>query len=278
VFPRGPIAQRAGAIRLWTGDELLVWGGTLGGAEILRDGAALNPATGQWRILADAPVGITDAAAAVWTGKEVVLWGSEGGYAYEPAANTWRALPDAPIAGRRYPSAVWTGTEMVVWGGCAHDTPRYCRAYAGTDPTDGAAYDPARDSWRRIASSPLPPRPRPQAVWTGTEMIVWGGDVGPAPADLVGASYDPTSDSWRLLPAAPFESPNRFSLFWTGSAMLAVANATGNAVYDPRDGRWTFLRPPPFVWSTAASAWSDDGLVGIGGSTSDWRGALLRQG
>jgi hypothetical protein len=280
VFPRGPIAQRVSAITVWTGQELLVWGGARESGEILRDGAALNPATGQWRMLAAAPVGVTNATAAVWTGKEVIVWGGAGGYAYQPVANTWRQLPDAPIANRPYPSAVWTGTEMVVWGGCAPDPPSNpgpCDAYTGSEPTDGAAYDPTLDSWRRIAPSPLPPRPRPHAVWTGTEVIVWGGVVGPAPDDEVGASYDPTSDTWRPLPPAPFPSPNDFSLFWTGTAMLAVGNGSGNAVYDPRDARWAFLPAPPFAWISAASAWIDDGLVGIGGSMSDWRGALLRQ-
>jgi hypothetical protein len=289
VFARAPIVQRANAITLWDGHELLVWGGTVNGSEGLRDGAALDPRAGRWRMIADAPVELTDESAAVWTGSEVIVWGGghgrqgAGGYAYDPAADAWRALPGAPITNRPYPSAVWTGSEVIVWGGCAPSPPGNpgpCDAYAGTEPTDGAAYDPALDSWRRLAPSPLPPRPRPSAVWTGTEMIVWGGDVGPAPAGEVGAVYDPTADTWRPLRAAPFPSLRDVSLYWSGTALLVVGGrdgggGSGNAAYDPRSEQWTFLPPPPFGWGGAASAWTDEGLVGIGGSTSAWRGALL---
>ncbi len=38
----------------------------------------------------------------------------------------------------------WTGTEMIVWGG----------GDANTDLADGAAYDPATNSWRKRSHPP----------------------------------------------------------------------------------------------------------------------------
>ena len=82
-----------------------------------------------------------------------------------------------------------TGTEMVVWG--------------GRDPTtdamlaNGARYDPSQSLWTPMSSIGAPSARRYQsAIWTGSEVIVWGGDGGP---DLVGdgARYDPSRNGGR---------------------------------------------------------------------------------
>jgi hypothetical protein len=55
------------------------------------------------------------------------------------------------------------------------------------------ASDAADGVWRRLAPSPLLPRSGHVVVWTGREMIVWGGvEKGGAFAD--GAAYDPQRD------------------------------------------------------------------------------------
>jgi hypothetical protein len=64
---------------------------------------------------------------------------------------------------------------MLVWGGaadaCADGSPGPC--------ADGAAWQPASDRWRPITSGQrATPRTGHVAVWTGTEMLVWGGEVG----------------------------------------------------------------------------------------------------
>ena len=44
---------------------------------------------------------------------------------------------------------------------------------------DGAAYDPAADAWRKIATSPLAARTGTASAWTGKEVLVWGGTSAP---------------------------------------------------------------------------------------------------
>src|SRR5260370_31896519 len=55
---------------------------------------------------------------------------------------------------------------MIVWGGRAYYT------YMNT----GARYNPDSDTWTPTNVDGAPtPRTQHTAIWTGTEMIVWGG-------------------------------------------------------------------------------------------------------
>ena len=56
---------------------------------------------------------------------------------------------------------------MIVWGGGA-DGPTYLNT--------GARYSPSTDSWTATSTTNAPDaRTGHTAVWTGSEMIVWGG-------------------------------------------------------------------------------------------------------
>lgn len=57
-----------------------------------------------------------------------------------PAGGTWRAIPAAPIETRPFAVSGWSGAEAVFWAGA-----NLRRNFAHTD---GAAFDPATDSWR----------------------------------------------------------------------------------------------------------------------------------
>jgi hypothetical protein len=201
TIPPAPIRGRTSHVAVWTGTEMIVWGGG-DFRQGLADGAAYHPATDTWRILAPAPISPREEAVGVWTGQEMVVTG--GTYvsgsrraigAYEPVADRWRIVADPPIDGRHWHSAVWTGEEVVVWSG-----------YDDRGPLgDGAAYDPVTDRWRPLARSPLDPRCRQTAIWTEEAMVVFGGYPGcGSPWHLAfgdGAMYEPVSDRWtRVVP------------------------------------------------------------------------------
>src|SRR5207237_7802454 len=95
----------------------------------------------------------------------------------------WRRLPAAPLRSRHGASAVWTGREMIVWGGA------WRAGNASIWLDDGAAYDPAGDRWRRLASSPLAPRSEAVIAWTGKEVLVWGGQK-PGSLSGFGSEFD----------------------------------------------------------------------------------------
>src|SRR5690606_31588462 len=68
-----------------------------------------------------------------------------------------RPLAPGPLSGREAAASVWTGTELLIWGGGAGGDAD------GRTFADGAAYDPATDTWRTLAPSPLPARSRAAA-------------------------------------------------------------------------------------------------------------------
>ena len=78
----------------------------------------------------------------------------------------------------------------------------------------GGRYDPATDAWTATTTVSAPwARVDHTAVWTGTEMIVWGGCYG-GECDIEsagGGRYDPATDSWvptsGCLPTGPCTAP-----------------------------------------------------------------------
>jgi hypothetical protein len=100
---------------------------------------------------------------------------TDTGGRYDPSTNSWTptSIKNAPT--ERYDhAAVWTGHEMIVWGGFGCIDPPLCHTI--TYLNTGARYDPSTDGWvaTTVANAPSG-RESPSAVWTGSEMIVWGG-------------------------------------------------------------------------------------------------------
>ncbi len=193
-LPPSPLSARhtTGA---WDGKEMIVAGGDDGdGGHVFADAAAYDPATKTWRTLPPMPVPRTGGTA-VWDGTEVVVVGgarTQGldhllarGVAYDPKTNAWRWLP-----AMQYPRdgqvAVWDGNQLLVWGGVTQIGGR------STRPPHGEAYDPATDTWSGLPVAPIRGRVSAVAVWTGDEMIVWGGyPVGAGRWFGDGAAYTP---------------------------------------------------------------------------------------
>ena len=142
---------------LWTGSEMIVWGGT-DQTNYLHTGGRYNPATDSWTPtgLANVPPG-RDYHTAVWTGSEMIVWGgvdetfnvTNTGGRYNPSTDSWIATsPGNAPSPRDSHTAVWTGSEMIVWGGY-HYPP-------GDDLNTGGRYNPASDSWTSTTTANAP--------------------------------------------------------------------------------------------------------------------------
>ena len=102
------------------------------------------------------------------------------------------------------------------------------------------------DYWAATSRTNVPEaRGSHTAVWTGSEMIVWGGDGN---ADLnTGARYNPITDSWTATSTTNAPSV-RYShtAVWTGSEMIVWGGSGGNPLntggrYNPSTDTWTSM-------------------------------------
>ncbi len=191
---------------------------------------------------------------ALSTGTEMIVWGGErkdppfepsvyerNGAAYDPVADEWTLLStlgDLPSS-RMNHSAVWTGSKMIVWGGESNGVYFY----------DGAIYDPATDRWTAMdMADPDAPAARAghKAFWTGSEMIVWGGENSTTNALGDGALYDPESPAnpWRPISSANQPSPRTsFAAVWTDAEMIIWGghddtDINDGARYNPLTDTW----------------------------------------
>ncbi len=245
---------------IWTGTEVIVWGGK---TDVYFDtGGRYNPTTDVWQ--ATSVIGAPFARelhTAVWTGEEMIIWGgrrhdgssyvyeSSGGR-YNPLSDTWSPTsvlnaPQGVVIG----TAVWTGSEMIVWGG------QYFSDGQWRAVNTGGRYDPESNLWAST-STVLAPAGRGwhSAVWTGSEMIVWGGGSSIAFWNT-GGRYDPGTDTWVETNQADAPSPRAgATAVWTGNEMVVwggEAEGGGQFVNLNTGGRYT---PALDAWVPTSTA------------------------
>jgi N-acetylneuraminic acid mutarotase len=214
----------------------------------------------------------------------MIVWGGAYGWLntggrYDPATNSWAPTSTfgAP-EGRTAHTAVWAGDRMIVWGGYT-----YTGGYGmfGT----GGRYDPVADSWMPTYSPGAPEgRGDHTAVWTGNEMIVWGGGYWTGGDGLyiepvvTGGRYNPAIDSWTPTPTVNVPDA-RFghTAVWTGDYMVVWGGGgefdsynTGGRYY-PVGDVWgsTSLAGAPSARSSHTAVWTGDEMIVWGGGNSD---------
>jgi N-acetylneuraminic acid mutarotase len=286
---------RAWHTAVWTGSEMIVWGGDDYNFGYLRTGGRYNPSTDSWTTtsLTNAPEA-RGLHTAVWTGSEMIVWGGwsfgvlNTGGRYNPSTDTWTttSTTNAP-SGREYHTAVWTGSEMIVWGGIISIP------LLGTDT--GGRYNPSTNSWTPTRTTNAPTaRAWHTAVWTGSEMIVWGG-AGDNNVNT-GGRYNPSTDSWT--PTSLTNVPDarwQHTAVWTSSEMIVwggYGGYYGGAVntggrYSPNTDSWTAtsLSNAPTARAGHTAVWTGRIMIVWGGyentggryspSTDSWTATSL---
>ncbi len=267
-----PIEGRISAGTVWTGDEMIVWGGYTrgprGGFVVNRDGAAYDTTTDTWRRIANAPAGVRGGggSAAAWTGELAIFWagnspdGPARGAVYDPAADAWRKLPGGPLGPREGYVSAWTGDELVIIGGTQGDGFASPVAAAVTPGGHWRAL-PALDAFEALIPS--------GAVWDGERIIVTGlwfhcPELGSTctDAEWVALAYDPATDTVETLD--PPVSVALRAVGWTGSEAAFVASGTRSRIllYDPATDAWRSGGRGPCVLARGGQhAWLGDRLV-----------------
>ena len=285
ALPEPPPDQSIGGGRVgtvWTGKEVILLYAT--GAPI-----AYDPDANAWRRVARPPTGFSSHAAdlaPVWTGEEVLVWdgsniddtsgtwidGGRGG-AYNPATDRWRRLPRSPLSNRTWAIQAWTGRLLLVISGS-------CGGGGGSRCKDGAAYDPAANTWTPIPA-PVGGAIAPEAAsaWTGSELVIWSTTTNQQGRSIgtTASAYNPHSKRWRTLPPAPITPRRLAALVWAGDRLLVwggirhlpggkLAYPDDGAAYDPRSNQWQPLAKAPVpgrAWPL--TVWTGDRAIFIGG-------------
>jgi N-acetylneuraminic acid mutarotase len=245
--PVGAPQARTGHTAVWTGDEMIIWGGVStnrGPSDVTRylnTGGRYDPLRDSWTTMSSAggPSAYTNHAA-VWAGKEMIVWGGgvtntnsqlrlfSSSARYDPAMNTWKAvstngMPRADILRPR--NAIWTGDEMIV---------------SSSSSLRRGRYRPDTDTWLPISSIDAPGLTR-AIVWTGKELVVWDGQV-------VGR-YNPSTDTWtrRKLPGSPADVTAATAV-WTGDSMVIFGGSRPLTQIYPNDVYAYSLTRPMYLY------------------------------
>jgi len=252
---------------VWTGSEMIVWGGFRLGIGILNTGGRYNPATDSWVATSTVNAPARSRHTAVWTGSEMIVWGGDDnanllntGGRYDPANDSWMATStaSAPDA-RNFHTAIWTGSNMIVWGG---------RGENFVALNTGGRYDPGTNSWTSTSTTNAPDtRSGHTAIWTGRNMIVWGG--GDEHSLNTGGRYDPGTNSWTSTSTA--NAPHArgvHTAIWTGSNMIVWGGADDTSTFN-NGGRYY---PDLDLWASTSTANAPDARIF---HTAIWTGSEM---
>lgn len=269
------IGTRSSHSAVWTGSEMIVWGGINSDLNRLNTGGRYNPITDSWQSMSiDMTPQARGGHKAIWTGTEMIIWGGSNvvglnsGGRYNPVSDTWQDMSqvNAPEA-RTNASCIWTGSEMIIWGG----------VNGGSYLNNGARYNPSNDMWVTTTTLNAPSvRSNHSAVWTGDSMIIWGGfEYNSGVITLnTGGIYSPNNDSWtttvhgigpRLNHTAVWADELGEMIVWGGSNDTQVLNSGG--IYNPMTNTWRSMSSDPAHDSRRSHAafWTGDGMLVWGG-------------
>jgi N-acetylneuraminic acid mutarotase len=273
-------SARASHTAVWTGSEMIVWGGYNG--NYLNTGGRYNPSADSWTATSttNAPGG-REYHTAIWSGSEMIIWGGtvQGSssdniaWRYNPGMDSWTvgSTINVPLP-RHFHTAVWTGSEMIVWGGSYYDGLNYFIL------NTGGRYNPSTDSWTATSTINAPSgRVKHTAIWSGTEMIVWGGFVGAGNYTSTGGRYNPGTDSWTTT-STTNAPPGRYfhTAVWTGNEMIVwggsnnVGYVNTGGRYNPDTDSWTITSTTnaPAARLEHTAVWSGSEMIVWGGSAA----------
>jgi hypothetical protein len=260
----GAPGARRGHAAVWTGSRMLVWSGYRTGPGWLTDGGLYDPTTDTWAPLpGTSPAGRsrfpfayddTDHRMFVFGGWDATSVRGDGAL-FDGTSWSATSTTGDPSA-RRYLPMVWTGSRFLVWGGeNATNMFDLGNGVPSNVLQDGARFDPIGNAWSAIANGGRPAaRSRHLAVWTGTQMVVWGGWDQNQNRLATGGRYTPSSDSWQGVAATTIRGRVNASAVYSGRVMIVWGGTdvhgapitvtdylADGAAYSPTDDSWIVL-------------------------------------
>jgi hypothetical protein len=231
---------------------------------------------------------------------------------YNPATDKWvkRQITDVTIANILADVIangiiVWSGTEFILWGGGYRGyncVASFCQYTSLTNK--GLRYNPTSNTWSQISLTNAPvARYKHKAVWTGTEVIVWGGKNKLSDSlssfENTGGRYNPATNTWQPLSIPPsFDGRQDFTMtyavskviIWGGKSIEpktgiinspcegaisgykydSVRNYNNGIIYNTTNNTWTTMSSlgAPTGRHGATAEWYVDRLIILGGANT----------
>ncbi|MHB8830498.1 MAG: Kelch repeat-containing protein [Patescibacteria group bacterium] len=279
----GVPTARDGHTAIWTGSNMLVWGGRTGVGTYVKTGGRYDPVLNTWSDTTQTGAPLARAFhTSVWTGAKMIVWGgvnnsgttSTGGI-YDPKTDSWKSMTMTNAPQKRYAhNAVWTGSKMFVHGG-------YQINGAGT--TTGGIYDPVADKWQVSISTPImanSPQPciNTAYAWTGSKYLEWGGWNTTLGNYCDGYIYNPSSNSWSNMSTTNAPSGRYFPTgVWTGNRFIVWGGyQAGNipvntgGVYDADTDNWSSITTTgaPSARLAHTAVWTGTNMIVWGGTST----------
>lgn len=251
------------------------------GLDELRDGVLAQSRTsarhaGRWAAGLAAAAAVVVAVVLFWQGSVgsrvvAVPAGTPSAVPSSPAG-AWVRTATPPLSVRHSSVVAWIDGTFVVIGGDA--TPA-CAPNAdcvrGPRPlTDGARYDPATDTWTRIAEAPVPlanddgiADAHPLTATLDHRVYVVrqpGYSVPEGPTQML--AYDVETDRWETLDSP--SSDQTLALLAGNGFLLAVTGVDGYESFDPAAGSWVSHQVDGLPGPILGAALIGDRLVASG--------------
>lgn len=243
-LPPSPLCPNGHPTAVWTGTELVVWGVVRAIPEGCVDAAAYNPATNEWRVVAEPRFFRQAVQQAAWTGTEII--DVRAGLAYDPDTGALRDVPSVRdsemFTGNSVaspPRVHWTGSEFLALGS---------EGVIRVDPFAGT-----------LKEGPVPPIAE---VARGSAMA--GEVLLAVNHDMEAAVFDPAVGEWRAVAELPLRRSECVPKSVSGEVAL-VGLCSGIGVWDG-SGEWWAIPAPAVTGSVFGELASSGGfLYQVGG-------------
>jgi Galactose oxidase, central domain len=298
TLPTAPIAPRDDAAAVWTGTEMIVWGGRNAKGTPLSDGATYNPNSRTWKQLPSSPLSPRIDPMYAWIDGQLVVWGGGtsdtsrrdlDGATYNPATGKWRKLPPSPIAGYQWAQAVPSGHTVIILSTTGRLSSRTIHAHA---------YHPATNTWSSLPDLHLPSGHDAIDVVVlpvGDTLFVWpewqSSTAGATGIDSY--ALDAASGRWSAAGLRPPASTDVGQPVWTGHDVLMPTQElycgdcpgpppgpNPGLLIDPRTGKRTRTAIGPLSQAIVSYLWTGGALLAVnqGTTASDGRGTMISPG
>lgn len=181
LLPMAPITARTHTSAIFAGGKMVIYGGVTGSMGVgQQDFATFDPQSNMWQSGMVTQVDGRNGAFVANVNGQALFWGGDynispggmdglsDGFVLDPNGTFAGKIPSPgaalapPI--RNAPNGWISGGRMWIWGGLSDVV-----------SNNGASYDIAGKTWTPMPASLLTPRDAFVSVWTGTEVVIWGG-------------------------------------------------------------------------------------------------------